>query len=116
GEYEHAMRLLHPPGDAWVPPVRLCSALDGTGISEIWDTVGEFAAAARTRGGIDGRRAAQARAWMWSEIGEDLMTALRADARVKARVKTLEAKVTAGKTTPSAAAREILALFLDRAP
>ena len=116
GEYHHAMQLLHPPGGAWVPPVVTCSALEGKGIGDIWDKVADFDRAMADRGGIRARRAAQARSWMWSEIGEELMAALRADPRVRGRVGTLEDDVTAGRATPSAAARELLALFLDRPP
>ena len=57
------------------------------------------------------RRAEQARRWLWNEISESLIDALRADPGVKARLPALEKDVAAGKTAPGAAAAELLALF-----
>ena len=56
-------------------------------------------------------RAGQALAWMWSEVGESLMAALRAHPGVARQVKDLEAEVQAGALTPTAAAERLLRVF-----
>src|SRR5207244_3382600 len=93
-----------------------CSALHGTGVPEVWATVEEFRAACADA--LPQRRAEQAHDWLWSEITESLTEALRADPAVAELVGRLESAVAAGTTTPTAAARSILAAFLgaDRSP
>ena len=108
-DYGHALRLLRP-GTA--PEVRAISALEGRGIGELLALVEGHVAGLEASGALAERRAAQARAALWSEIGEGLIEALRADAAVAARLPALEAEVAARRLTPSAAARQALAAFL----
>ena len=112
-DYRHAVRLLRPAaeGDA---PVLAVSALERQGIDKVWQTVERELAAQRRSGARDRRRAAQAQAALWSEIGEGLIDLFKADARVAKRLHELEAKVAAGSLTPAAAARTALAAFRGR--
>jgi LAO/AO transport system kinase len=112
-DYLNALRLLYPTTAAWMPEVRTCSALEGRGIAEVWDAVGRYRAA-QGASGIARRRGAQARAWLWNEIGETLMAAVRRHPDVRQRLPALEREVEAGTLAPSAAARRVLAIFLGR--
>ena len=49
---------------------------------------------------------------MWNEVNETLQAALRAHKGVRLKVAALETQVSAGKTTPSAAAHQLVAAFL----
>ncbi len=111
-DYGSALRLVRSKTSAWTPRVVLVSALEGTGIDELWATVEEFRAALGTTGELDRRRAEQAREWMWSEVSETLMDSLRHNERVSQLADRLEAAVTAGELPPAAAARQILDAFL----
>ncbi|HJQ57548.1 MAG TPA: methylmalonyl Co-A mutase-associated GTPase MeaB [Vineibacter sp.] len=112
-DYLNALRLLYPTTASWMPEVRTCSALEGQGIAEVWQAVGRYRAA-KGEAGIAKRRGAQARAWLWSEIGESLMAALRRHPDVKRLLAALERDVEAGTLAPSAAARRVLGAFLER--
>ena len=112
-DYANALRLLHPAMAQWMPEVRTCSAVEGTGIAEVWETVGRFRAAVG-EAGMAQRRATQARAWLWNEVGETLMSALRSHPDVRRQVAPLEREVERGTLTPSAAARRLLEAFLGR--
>jgi LAO/AO transport system kinase len=114
-DYRHALRMLRPAAEKDAPQVIAVSALEGRGIDEVWRLVERRAAAMEASGTRARRRAAQARAALWSEVGEGLLDALRADAEVASRLPELEAGVAAGRLTPSAAARALLAAFLGRA-
>ena len=103
-----ALGLLRPPSPNWRARVLLASARDGEGIAEVWDAV-EAWRAALGEDEIRRRRRGQARAWMWREVSEGLMEALRRDARAAALVPELEAKVGEGLIAPSAAAEALLA-------
>jgi LAO/AO transport system kinase len=112
-DYSSALRLVRSRTTAWTPRVVLVSALEGTGIDELWDTVEEFRAALDAAGELERRRAEQAREWMWSEVAESLMDSLRHDERVSGLADRLEAQVTVGELPPAAAARQILDAFLE---
>jgi LAO/AO transport system kinase len=111
-DYGSALRLVRSKTRAWTPRVVLVSAREGTGIDELWSTVEEFRSSLGATGELDRRRAEQAREWMWSEVSESLMDALRSDERVSEMADRLEAAVTAGELPPAAAARQILDAFL----
>jgi LAO/AO transport system kinase len=111
-EYRNALRLIRPGREEWQVPVRAVSALTGAGITEIWQEVARFQAALAASSAWTRRRAEQARAALWSEIGESLLERFRSAPRVAERLAALEAEVAAGRRTPGAAARILLAAFL----
>jgi LAO/AO transport system kinase len=112
-DYRHALRMLRSPTAGWTPEVATCSALIGDGVAEIWSIVGRFRDAVGEKG-VARRRAEQARAWMWSEVGETLLAELRKHPEVKRLVGGLEREVETGRTTPAAAARRMLEAFHGR--
>jgi LAO/AO transport system kinase len=112
-DYANALRLLRPPFAEWQVPVRVVSALAGTGVREIWDDIARLRAALERTGRWSQRRAEQARAALWSEIGDSLLDRFRAAPAVAPRLAALEQKVMAGTQTPTAAARELLSSFLN---
>ncbi len=114
GEYQHALQMLRPASPNWMPKVLQCSALEGAGIAEVWDAVNAYYAALGSADGIAERRATQAKDWMWSEVSETLLAALRAHPTVTARLTELEAQVAAGTLSPAEAAGILLEAFLDK--
>ena len=112
-DYANALRLVRPRTPVWEPRVVLCSALEGTGIADVWAAVEGFRAALTAAGELDARRAEQARDWMWSEISDSLLERLRADPTAASAARRLEADVRAGRMPPTAAAERVLLAFLD---
>jgi LAO/AO transport system kinase len=108
----HALRLMQPLHKAWVPEVLRCSALKKTGIGEIWERALAFEQALGASGELPARRRAQAKAWLWHELSDNLLETLKAHPAVAERLIDLEAKVAAGKIAPATAARQVLAAFL----
>jgi len=111
-DYASAMRLLRPPLPEWQVLVRTVSALEGTGINEVWDDVARFRAALEQSGTWSRQRAEQARVALWSEIGDSLLEHFRSAPAVAHRLATVEREVMAGTRTPAAAAHALLAAFL----
>lgn len=109
-EYKAALHLMRPKNLHWRPSVLLASALKGTGIAEIWEAVSTHHEALQGAGEIARQRAAQAQAWMWTEIREGLLTSLRANKEAATLIPTLEADVKSGATTPTLAAQRLLGL------
>ena len=113
-EYKAALHLMRPKSAHWRPEVLLASALKGQGIAEIWEAVSTYHKTLGEAGEIAGHRAAQAQAWMWTEIREGLLTSMKANDEASRLIPKLEAEVKAGTTTPTIAAQRLLALVFDK--
>ena len=111
-DYRNALRLLRPPTNGGTPEVLTCSAVDGTGIAEIWQAVETEHARISGTGDLTAKRARQAVAWMWQEISDGLIARLRADGPAAVELESLAAEVEAGRMAPGAAARRVLATFV----
>ena len=109
-DYSAALRMLHPTHGEWQPKALTCSALNNQGIVEIWQAIGEFACIMRLHGQLERHRAAQAKAWMWKEIHDMLISNFQNHPQVAAHVSDIEQSVERGDKTPAQAARQLLAL------
>jgi LAO/AO transport system kinase len=111
-EYRHALHLLRPGSPHWATELRAVSALTRDGIAEVWDLVERHRAAMTASGERAPRRASQARAALWREVGEGLVEAFRSDRRIAPELAKIEARVAAGEETALSAARHLLGVFL----
>ncbi|HEU0219077.1 MAG TPA: methylmalonyl Co-A mutase-associated GTPase MeaB [Stellaceae bacterium] len=110
-DYANALRLIRPRIPGWEPPVRAVSALTGSGIDAVWDDVGRFRAMLEATGDWRRHRAEQARAALFTEIGDGLLAQFRAAPQVAARFAAIEAEVKTGARTAADGARELLKIF-----
>lgn len=110
-DYQMALHFLHARSRNWQASVQSISSLKNQGIDEVWKTVEEYRKALSGSGEIESRRAAQSRAWMWSETTGALLTELKENPSVKSLVKELEQDVMKGRTTPTIAARKLIDAF-----
>jgi LAO/AO transport system kinase len=114
-QYASALHLLRPKHPEWTPAVLECSALEGTGIEELWAAIEAFEDALTASGALGHRRADQARSSMWGEIGAGLLDRVRRAPAVADLVRTVETDVAAGRLPPSVAAERVLEAFLGGA-
>jgi LAO/AO transport system kinase len=110
-DYKNALHLLTPASAAWTVPVLTCSALERAGIDNVWENVGRYREAMEKAGSFAARRSAQAHAWMWNEVAETLMQALKDDPRIAGMLPAMEGEVAAGALAPGRAARQLVAAF-----
>jgi LAO/AO transport system kinase len=115
-EYTAALHLLRPKDPAWTPTVLECSALEGTGVAELWDTIEAHGRALGGSGALSARRAAQARAWMWGEISAGLLERIRSQPALATLSAELEEEAAAGRIPPPVAADRVLESFFGPAP
>src|SRR5947208_4379893 len=95
-EYANAVHLIRPALAEWQVTVRPVSALTGTGIDAVWEDVARFRAALAASGAWARRRAGQAQAALWAEIGDGLVERFRAAPAIATRLVKLEDEVAAG--------------------
>src|SRR3954470_17985560 len=96
-EYANAVHLIRPAHPEWQVAVRAVSALTGDGIDAVWEDAARFRAALEASGAWERRRATQAQAALWAEIGDELLERFRAAPAVAGRLATAEREVAAGK-------------------
>jgi LAO/AO transport system kinase len=106
--YALAMHLLQPSSPRWSPPVLTCSALELTGIEEIWEAVQRHRQVFLESGELDEKRRQQAVAWMWSLVDEGLKGRFIRHAGVKKLLPRILREVEAGGLVPTAAADKLL--------
>lgn len=110
-DYGMALHFLQPRSRHWQPKIQALSALKNQGVDKVWQAVEEFRETLGNAGEIDSRRAAQSRAWMWSETADALLTELKESDAVKSLVAGLEEEVTEGRIAPTIAARTLIDAF-----
>jgi LAO/AO transport system kinase len=110
-EYRGALNILTPQSATWSPPVVTYSALTGNGVAELWAQVLNHKTKMAASGELAQRRRAQQVKWMWSMLEERLTARLRGDAGVRAKLRSAEARVAAGKLAPTLAVEEIAKLL-----
>ena len=110
-EYSSALHLFPASSDGWSPRVLTCSAINNTGIAEIWQMVLEHEAQLGANGRIAERRSRGNLEWLDDLISMGLAESFQAQHSVARRLPTLRCEVREGRTTPLAASRELLGLF-----
>ena len=107
--YRAALHILTPRSPHWSPPVLTCSAANGSGLRELWQTVLDHRTHMIDAGEHAARRRQQQVKWMWTMVEERISARLRSDPALKARLPLIEAAVADGRMTPALAAAEIAA-------
>lgn len=106
-EYRAALHILTPRSPNWRPPVITYSALTGDGIGELWSKVLEYRTRTIASGEFASRRGEQQVRWMRAMLEERMMHRLRADPKLKGKIRSLEADVARGALSPAVAVEEI---------
>lgn len=95
--YQNALHLLPAHEGGWTVPVSLCSALEKTGIEDIWEIVTEYKALTLQNDYFNKQRREQNLKWMHEVIKLRLESEFFNDPAKKTLLKELGAKVTAGE-------------------
>lgn len=109
-QYVAALSLFRRTSPTWNPPVVTASALEMRGMDRIWSIVQEHHTKLGATGELTAKRREQQRSWFWNVVDEGIKARFLARPEVRALLAELEAAVVAGETSPTAAARRVLAL------
>src|SRR6201991_1563279 len=109
-ELSSAIRLIYPRETLWRPPVLTMSAMEGTGLTEMWDTVERHRQLLTEAGEFEARRRAQQVEWTWQMVRDTVLDRVLSNPAVRTMRADLERQVKAGELTPAMAAQQILDL------
>ncbi|MCY4037485.1 MAG: methylmalonyl Co-A mutase-associated GTPase MeaB [bacterium] len=110
-DYRAALAMTAPANPRWVPPVLAISAIEGTGLDQVWDQIQSYYQALADSGDLARLRAGQQVRWMWAMVENRLLDRLRGSPEVADLAAELEHQVASGQTTPAVAADQILTAF-----
>jgi LAO/AO transport system kinase len=106
-EYLAALHIIGAGSELWTPPVMTFSALTGDGITELWARICEQRERMNAAGALAARRRTQQVKWMWAMLEERMMSRLKSNPSLRARLPKLEAAVAEGRTSPAVAVEEL---------
>lgn len=110
-EYKNALHLYPTPESGWQPQVTDCSALEGEGIAEIWETVEAYVAEARKSGWFLEKRSRQARHWMEETIRGRLEDDFYRSEAVREKLEQVKQAVQNGEMSSFRAASLLLSRY-----
>jgi LAO/AO transport system kinase len=107
-ELSSAIRLIYPRETLWRPPVLTMSAVEGTGLTEMWETVERHRQVLTDAGEFEARRRAQQVDWTWQMVRNTVLDRVLSNPEVRKIRADVERQVKAGELTPAMAAQQIL--------
>jgi len=100
--YRNAFHLLRP-NEGWQPEVHTCSALEGQGISELWQMLTRYFDWSQQSGEFENKRGQQNLQWMKRLLHNTFEWRLKKNQQLAQQQKMLEEQVSQGLLTPLAA-------------
>lgn len=99
GDFRQALHMLPPSTPGWETPVLTASALEGTGLAEIWDAIEGHRAVLEESGLLEERRSRQREVWLDSMIEDAALEHFLAREGVTEAVQAARAAVASGEQT-----------------
>jgi LAO/AO transport system kinase len=107
-QYSSALHLFPAPESQWNPCVLTCSALNNTGIEEIWGKILEYKQHTSENSYFIQKRRQQARYWMIETINDHLKNHFYTNRKINEMINDLEQEVLDDKVSSFVAAQQIL--------
>jgi LAO/AO transport system kinase len=109
-QFRKALHLYPLTQNNWSPEVLTCSAIEGTGIEDIWKVILKYLKITSENGFFEKNRIQQNKFWLLQTIEEQLKKSFYNNPKVKAALDSKIEAVQQHKITPFAAARHLLDL------
>lgn len=108
GDFLHALRMMPPSTPGWDTPVLLASAVERTGLEEVWQAIENHRKLLEETGLLEERRADQRQRWLDAMIEEAVLAAFHEQPGVDERIAAARARVAAGEITVPQATRQVI--------
>ncbi|WP_411031465.1 methylmalonyl Co-A mutase-associated GTPase MeaB [Spongiimicrobium sp. 3-5] len=112
-EFTRALHLYPPKVNNWTPKVLSCSALEETGIHEVWELINKYITINIDNGYLDAQRQKQNKYWVLQTIEDQLTQNFYNNKEVKRQLDLLLKQVEQRKISPFKAAEALLGKYRD---
>lgn len=110
-EFARALHLYPEKESSWSPSVSLCSALNNEGIEAVWEMITKYISIATKNNYFNKKRQEQNKFWLLQTIEEQLKFDFYNNKTIKIELQNQLKLIEENKTTPFAAAEELLKLI-----
>lgn len=111
GEYERMIEFIRPATEGWPTHAYLCSAVEKTGLKDLWKVIQLFKEITNASGVFQRRRDSQLLDWMKSMIDDHLHNLFFEDAVITGRMPEVKQAVLNGVISPTQAVGELIKIF-----
>lgn len=107
-EFTRALHLYPPKENGWVPKVLSCSALEHTGLDEIWNMISNYISENKTTHFFTSKRQNQNKHWLLQTLDDQLKLKFYQDKKVALSLEKSIDDVINNKISPFQAAKKLL--------
>lgn len=112
-EYANALHLFPAKENGWIPPVKICSAQNQTGLEEIWEMVKEYKERMLINGFWDHNRSGQRVNWLHEHVRYLLEKRFYQNEKIKSQLDQILPDIKSGRLSAIAKARELVDIFTN---
>jgi len=106
--FKNALALFPPTESGWKPYAETCSAIEKTGITEVWQMVEKYISYTQQNGFFEHKRTEQAKYWMYETINGHLLSSFYQNTQMQAMAELMEHKVLNNEISSFIAASELI--------
>ncbi len=107
-QYKNALMLFPPTASGWTPNVKTCSAMEHTGITDVWGMVEDYVKYTKRTGFFERKRTEQAKYWMNETIQQHLLDSFYLNEDIAVKLAIAEQKVLNNEVSSFIAAHNLL--------
>ena len=111
-QYQNALRLFPSTESKWTPQVVSCSAIEGTGIAEIWNVINDYIKTTSKNGFLDKNRNRQSLYWMYETINNAIKENFYSNKEIKNSILEIENLILDNKLSSFQGANALLEKYL----
>lgn len=107
-QFKNALALFPTPESGWHPYAVTCSAVEHSGVQDVWKMVEDYITFTKRNGFFKINRTRQAKYWMYETINQHLLDAFYHNPTIADELETAEADVLANRISSFIAANRLL--------
>ena len=113
-QFKNALHLFPAPDSGWSPDVVTCSAVENTGITNVWEMVERYIAFVKANHYFEYKRNEQSKYWMYESINEYLKNNFYQNKEIQQLLVKNEARVLSNEISSFIAAKDLLDTYFKK--
>jgi len=111
-EYSNALHLFPVNESGWIPQVKICSAVENSGLEDIWKMINTYKEQMEVKGHFASKRAEQRISWLHEHIGFLLEHRFYNHTTIANALSEQLPEVRSGQYSPISVARSLVDMFI----